>query len=58
MERWFWFTAKKDGEEVRERIPAKTWEEAERELHKLGYRSIKMFDSVAFRDYSATYCLG
>lgn len=56
MEKWFWFTAKKEGKEVRERIPAKTWEAAERELRKLGYTNVKMLDSFRVRDYSATYC--
>lgn len=50
MDNWFWFTAKKQGKAVRERIPAKTWEEAERELRKLGYTDIKMFDSCNIRD--------
>lgn len=56
MERWFWFTAVKAGEAVRERIPAKTWVEAERELRRLGYHDIKMIDSAPVYDYSNTYC--
>lgn len=42
---WYWFTATKNGEERRERIPAESEESAIKELNQLGYESVKIFDA-------------
>lgn len=44
--RWYWFTARKNGESRRERIPADIQAEAVSELKKLGYTDIVITDIV------------
>lgn len=43
---WFWFTARKSGEDMRERIPADSKAEAVSELEKMGYTDIVITDIV------------
>ena len=43
---WFWFTARKNGEHRRERIPSDSKAEAVSELEKLGYTDIVITDIV------------
>ena len=43
---WYWFTARKNGESMRERIPADSQSEAVSELEKLGYADIVITDIV------------
>ena len=43
---WYWFTARKNGEPRRERIPAGSKAEAVSELEKLGYTDIAITDIV------------
>ena len=43
---WYWFTAQKNGESRRERIPADSQTEAVSELEKLGYTDIVITDIV------------
>ena len=43
---WYWFTARKNGERKRERIPADSQAEAVSELEKLGYTDIVITDIV------------
>lgn len=42
--KWYWFTARKDGEDRRERIPAENGNIAISELQRLGYANVKIFD--------------
>ena len=44
--RWYWFTARKNDESRRERIPADSQSEAVSELEKLGYADIVITDIV------------
>ena len=44
--RWYWFTARKNGESKRERIPADNQGEAVSELEKMGYADIVITDIV------------
>ena len=44
--KWFWFTARKNGESRRERIPADSQSEAVSELEKMGYTNIVITDIV------------
>ena len=44
--KWFWFTARKNGERRRERIPAENEAEAISELEKMGYTDIVITDVV------------
>ena len=57
MSNWYWFTARKDGNDKRERIPAATAAEAVEELHKLGYTDIVIFDVHPASDYRGTYAM-
>ena len=41
--KWFWFTA---GEEIMERIPADTMEDAALELGKLSYRNVSFIQMI------------
>ena len=43
---WYWFTARKDGKYIRERIPADSKAEAVSELEKMGYTDIVITDIV------------
>lgn len=43
---WYWFTARKNGESRRERIPADSQTEAVSELEKMGYTDIVITDVV------------
>ena len=43
---WYWFTARKNGESSRERIPADSQAEAVSELEKMGYTDIVITDVV------------
>ena len=43
---WYWFTARKNGESKRERIPADSQTEAISELEKMGYTDIVFIDIV------------
>ena len=43
---WYWFTARKNGEDRRERIPADSKAEAISELEKIGYTDIVITDIV------------
>ena len=43
---WYWFTARKNGEPRRERIPADGQAEAVSELEKMGYADIVITDIV------------
>ena len=43
---WYWFTARKNGESKRERIPADSKAEAISELEKMGYTDIVITDVV------------
>ena len=43
---WYWFTARKNGESRRERIPADSQDEAVSELEKMGYADIVITDIV------------
>ena len=43
---WYWFTARKNGEPRRERIPADSQSEAVSELEKMGYTNIVITDIV------------
>ena len=43
---WYWFTARKSGEDRRERIPANSKAEAVSELEKMGYTDIVFTDIV------------
>lgn len=43
---WFWFTARKNGEDRRERIPADSKVKAVSELEKMGYIDIVITDIV------------
>lgn len=52
---WFWFTAKKDGELRREKLPAESKDVAIVELTSLGYSDITFIDCYPFRDYTHTY---
>lgn len=54
---WYWFTAIKNGKEVREKIPADFWHEAAEELTNMGYEDIKLIDFYPTRDYTPTYTL-
>ena len=56
---WYWFAARKNGEDRRERIPADSKAEAVSELEKMGYTDIVITDIViAERNTSNTrdYC--
>ena len=44
--KWYWFTARKNGEPRRERIPADSQSEAVSELEKMGYTNIVITDIV------------
>ena len=44
--KWFWFTAYYNGEEVMERIPADTMEDAALELGKLGYKNVSFIKMI------------
>ena len=44
--KWYWFTARKNGESKRERIPADSQTEAVSELEKMGYTNIVITDIV------------
>ena len=44
--KWYWFTARKNGERRRERIPAENEAEAISELEKMGYTDIVITDVV------------
>ena len=44
--KWYWFTARKNGESRRERIPADSQAEAVSELEKMGYTDIVITDIV------------
>ena len=44
--KWYWFTARKNGESRRERIPADSKTEAVSELAKMGYTDIVIIDIV------------
>ena len=44
--KWYWFTARKNSEPRRERIPADSQGEAVSELEKLGYTDIVITDIV------------
>ena len=44
--KWYWFTARKNGEDRRERIPADSKAEAVSELEKMGYTDIVITDIV------------
>lgn len=44
--KWYWFTARKNGESRRERIPADSQGEAVSELEKMGYADIVITDIV------------
>ena len=54
MVKWYEFTAVKDGREVLEKIPSRTWEAATAELHKLGYTDLCLVGYHVVRDYSET----
>ena len=43
---WYWFTARKNGKHIRERIPADSQTEAVSELEKMGYTDIVITDIV------------
>ena len=43
---WYWFAARKNGEDRRERIPAGSKAEAVSELEKMGYTDIVITDIV------------
>ena len=43
---WYWFTARKNGESRRERIPADSQSEAVSKLEKMGYTNIVITDIV------------
>ena len=43
---WYWFTARKNGKHIRERIPADSQTEAVSELEKMGYTDIVITDMV------------
>ena len=43
---WYWFTARKNDERRRERIPADSQAEAVSELEKMGYTDIVITDVV------------
>ena len=43
---WYWFAARKNGEDRRERIPADSQTEAVSELEKMGYTDIVITDIV------------
>lgn len=43
---WYWFTARKNGEDRRERIPADSKADAVSELGKMGYTDIVITDIV------------
>ena len=43
---WYWFTARENGEDRRERIPADGKAEAVFELEKMGYTDIVITDIV------------
>ena len=43
---WYWFTARKNGESRRERIPADSKAEEISELKKMGYTDIVITDIV------------
>ena len=43
---WYWFTARKTGKHIRERIPADSKAEAVSELEKMGYTDIVITDIV------------
>ena len=43
---WYWFTARKNGKHIRERIPADSKDEAVSELEKMGYTDIVITDIV------------
>lgn len=49
--KWYWFTARKDGEHRRERIPAENENTAIGELHRLGYANVKIFDEQPMRQH-------
>ena len=57
MSNWYWFTARKDGDDRRERIPAATAAEATQELHGLGYTDVVIFDVQPVNDYRETYAM-
>ena len=44
--KWYWFTARKNGESRRERIPADSQAEAISELEKMGYTDIVIINIV------------
>lgn len=44
--KWYWFTARKNGEYRRERIPADSEPEVISELEKMGYINIVITDIV------------
>ena len=44
--KWYWFTARKNGESRRERVPADSQAEAVSELEKMGYTNIAITDIV------------
>ena len=50
---WYWFTARKTGKHIRERIPADSQTEAVSELEKMGYTDIVITDGRTSntRDY-------
>ena len=43
---WYWFAARKNGEDRRERIPADSKAKAVYELEKMGYTDIVITDIV------------
>ena len=43
---WYWFAARKNGEDRRERIPADSQTEAVSELEKMGYTDIVITDII------------
>ena len=43
---WYWFTARKNGKHIRERIPTDSKAEAVSELEKMGYTDIVITDIV------------
>ena len=43
---WYWFTARKNGKHIRERIPSDSQTDAVSELEKMGYTDIVITDIV------------
>lgn len=48
LEKWYIFTAEKDGMPVKERIPAENCAEATEELLRMGYAAIIFVDCFDF----------